>query len=332
VVCLYQRGGPSTGIPTRNEQGDLRMAIHAGQGDFPIIVFAPGAMEEYFYDTFDVFNLCDQYQVPAVILYDKYLASGFVSHEHFDTTSLKVDRGPRYSGDAAEYRRYEFNGTPVSPRSIPGEEGGIFWTSSDEHQPDGHITEGIGNRLAMMDKRMSKLTKLLEEYPEEKQVKVYGDNDADVAVISWGSNTGAIRDILDYAGDEIPATFKFLQMKLMNPFPVETVRAALEGVEKVICVEQNWSGQLAGLVQENTCIPVNVRVLKFDGRPFSYDEMLLGLQEAISNPRDRIVIADNAIRDEKTWGREEIQRMQEEKASRPEMKPTRVPLPPGYNR
>ncbi len=332
VVCLYQRGGPSTGIPTRTEQGDLRMAIHAGQGDFPMIVFAPGDIEEYFYDTYDIFNLCDQYQVPAVILYDKYLASGFISSKHFDTSEMTIDRGARYSKEAPQYMRYHFDGSPVSPRAVPGEEGGIFWTSSDEHQPDGHITEGTGNRMAMMHKRMSKLSLILEEYPAEKQVKVYGDPDADIAVISWGSNKGAIRDILTYAGDQQPAPFRFVQIRLMHPFPAEAVTTALRGADTVICVEQNWSAQLAGLVQEHTCIPVDERVLKFDGRPFSYDEMLLGLREAIELPRKRIVISNSGVRDEETWGQEEIERLQQEKARRPRQKPTSVPLPPGYNR
>ncbi|HKJ68991.1 MAG TPA: 2-oxoacid:acceptor oxidoreductase subunit alpha [bacterium] len=332
VVCLYQRGGPSTGIPTRTEQGDLRMAIHAGQGDFPMIVFAPGDMEEYFYGTYDIFNLCDQFQVPAVILYDKYLASGFISSERFDTSEMTIDRGSRYSLEAPQYMRYRFDGSPVSPRAIPGEEGGIFWTSSDEHQPDGHITEGVGNRMAMMHKRMSKLSMILEKYPTEKQVAVYGDPEADVAVVSWGSNKGAILDILDYADEQQPAPFRFVQIRLMHPFPGEAVTAALEGAETIICVEQNWSAQLAGLVQEHTCIPIDVRVLKFDGRPFSCDEMLLGLREAFERPRKRIVISNNGIRDEETWGREEIEQLQQEKARRPRQKPTSVPLPPGYNR
>ncbi len=106
VVCLYQRGGPSTGIPTRNEQGDLRMALHAGQGDFPVIVLAPGDIEEYFYDTFELFNLCDQFQVPGIILFEKYLASAFISSHQFNTNDLTINRGSRYREDMPNYMRY----------------------------------------------------------------------------------------------------------------------------------------------------------------------------------------------------------------------------------
>jgi len=332
VVCIYQRGGPSTGIPTRTEQGDLRMAIHAGQGDYPLIVLAPGDIEEYFYDTHEIFNLCDKYQIPAIMLYDKYLASSYVSSARFDESRLQVDRGSRYMPGTPNYQRYQFDGSVVSPRAIPGQEGGIFWTSTDEHQEDGHITEGTGNRLAMMHKRMSKLELILKHYPGEKQVRVFGDPSADTAIISWGSNKGAILDILEAEESVLPQAVRFIQVRLMHPFPTRALRKALEGAESVICVEQNWSAQLAGLVQEHTEIHVDSKVLKFDGRPFSYEEMVLGLTEAMTRPRDRIVISDNGIRDEATWGRQEVQELLREKKQRPKQKPTSVPLPPGYNR
>ncbi|MCF7805224.1 MAG: 2-oxoacid:acceptor oxidoreductase subunit alpha [Candidatus Marinimicrobia bacterium] len=332
VVCLYQRGGPSTGIPTRQEQGDLRMALHSGQGDYPAIVLAPGDAEEYFYDTHKIFNLCDRYQVPAVLLLDKHIGRSSVSIQPFDTSDLEVDRGPRFNTGEHEYQRYQFDGSPVSPRSIPGEEGGIFWTSSDEHQQDGHISEGIGNRMSMMHKRMSKLKLLLEEYPEDSQVKVFGNRDSDVAVISWGSNKGVLQDLLGSPASENQPDFRFIHLRLINPFPEQALQKALDGAETIIVLEQNWGAHLAGLLQEKLAKPVDVRILKFDGRPFSYDEASIGITDAIENPRERIVLTRGAIRDEETWGYEEVQNLLDERERRPRQRTPSVPLPPNYNR
>lgn len=332
VVCLYQRGGPSTGIPTRTEQGDLRKAIHAAHGDYPSIVLAPGDIDEYFYDTYEIFNLCDRYQVPATILYDKYLASGYMSTQPFDDSELTIDRGPRFQSGIEQYERYELNGSPVSPRSIPGEEGGIFWTSSDEHQQDGHISEGIGNRMAMQQKRMSKLHLILDEYPADEQVKVFGNPEGKAALITWGSNKGPFLDALEYSEIELFRDLRLIQIRLLHPFPANRLLHTLQDAKSIFVAEQNYTAQLAGLIQENIDVRVSSRLLKYDGRPFSYEEAVLGIEAAITNPQHRIIIAENGIRDESTWGLEEMRRLEKEKAARPTQRPTSVPLPPNYNR
>jgi hypothetical protein len=106
----------------------------------------------------------------------------------------------------------------------------------------------------------------------------------------------------------------------------------LAGSSKLVCYEQNWQGELAGLIQENLLQKVHHRVLKFDGRPFSYEEALVALQQALDTPYERIVLSDGAIRDETTWGYQEVQRLVEERKQRPKQPKTSAPLPPGYNR
>ena len=160
VVLLWQRGGPSTGLPTRQEQADLRFALQPGQGEFPCIVVAPGDVPETAEDCFEAFNWADRYQVPVVVLADKHLSTSFWTLDQLSFEGWKIDRGPLAALGAAPRRRPAANGQAgndrtggdgylryaltedgVSPRALPGQEGGIFWSTSDEHDPRGHITE-----------------------------------------------------------------------------------------------------------------------------------------------------------------------------------------------
>ncbi|TME24582.1 MAG: hypothetical protein E6I68_04820 [Chloroflexi bacterium] len=157
VVFLWQRGGPSTGLPTRTEQADLQFALHPAHGDFPHIVIASGDIEEAFVDSFESFNWADRYQVPVIVLLEKFLASSLFTSDRLDTSKLKIDRGLVYQPVSPEkngYRRHAITPDGISPRALPGTAGGIFSTTSDEHDPEGHITEGIENRITMMRKRM----------------------------------------------------------------------------------------------------------------------------------------------------------------------------------
>src|SRR5438045_1301886 len=136
VVFLWQRGGPSTGLPTRSEQADLQFALHPAHGDFPHLVVAPGDLEEAFYHSFESFNWADRYQVPVLVLLDKFLASSFFTVGKIDLSRLRIDRGLVYqpaTPDRDGYRRHALTANGISPRSVPGTAGGIFSTTSDEH-------------------------------------------------------------------------------------------------------------------------------------------------------------------------------------------------------
>ena len=335
VVVLYQRGGPSTGLPTRWEQGDLNFALHAGQGDIPRIVMASGDIEESFYDTFDAFNYADRYQLPVILLVDKHLASSIHTLAPFRTSHLKIDRGQIFSANGnsnGDYFRYAFSETGISPRAIPGHPGGIFWATTDEHDPRGHITEGIGNRLEMMQKRMGKMALAAREIPEEKKFRLVGASGGKtpVLIVAWGSTKGAILDALRGL-DPQHQNYSFLQIRMMRPFPTEPVKALLASAGKVICFDGNYSGQLADLIRAETGLMVHHRVVKYDGRPFSEDEVVTAIQAAVADGGERMIVSEGQVVSPE-YGLDQFEQMLKLRRKHPKMTAPMVPLPPGYNR
>lgn len=294
VVILYQRTGPSTGLPTRTEQGDLQFVLHAGHGEFPRMAIAPGDVVECFHDTFDAFNYAERFQMPVVVIVDKFLASSYRTVPLFDTRDLKIDRGQILTeSDLAgkgPYKRYEFTPLGVSPRSLPGTRGGIFHTTGDEHDELGHITENSENRIKMMQKRMHKLQLAAELIPNEKKVNFFGPTQADVTLVGWGSTKGSIIDgMADLEADAIRCNF--LQIRVMSPFPTEIVTKFLSNAKRKILIENNYTGQLGALIREHTGIAMDYKVLKYNGRPFSQNEVYEGVKEAIKNGVKEVVMA-----------------------------------------
>jgi 2-oxoglutarate ferredoxin oxidoreductase subunit alpha len=277
VVTLYSRGGPSTGLPTRHEQGDLRFALHAGHGEFPRLVLASGDLEEAFYDTVRAFNYSEMYQTPVIHMVDKALANSDSTLPMFDANRVKINRGLLVKGavtDAVngEIRRFRAAPNGISPRPPLGTKGGVYWHTGDEHDELGHISEDPTNRDMMMEKRMGKLDVAAREIPMEDRVNFFGPEVADITVVSWGSTKGAILDAMEWLkADGI--TVNFLQIRLINPFPTEYVASVLSKAKKVVGVEQNFSAQLIGIVREKTCIPVEQLVVKYNGRPMSCEEI-----------------------------------------------------------
>lgn len=294
VVILYQRAGPSTGLPTRTEQGDLQFVLHAGHGEFPRIALAPGDVVECFYDTFDAFNYAERFQMPVIVIADKFLASSYRTVPIFDTSHLQIDRGQILSeSDLAArslYKRYEHTPLGVSPRSLPGTRGGIFHTTGDEHDEFGHITENSENRVKMMQKRMHKLQLAAEAISDSKKVNFFGPKQADVTIVGWGSTKGPILDsIQDLEVDGIRCNF--LQVRYMSPFPTGLITKYLSNAKRRVLVEGNYSGQLGALIREHTGITMNSKILKYNGRPFSQNEVYEGVREAIKNGVKEVVMA-----------------------------------------
>ena len=314
VLVLYQRGGPSTGMPTRQEQGDLQFALHPAQGDFPHIVTAPGDLRESYQDIFSAFNWAERYQMPIIVLSDKKLASVYTTIDKLELKYDKIDRGERFTGsewtavdakgpndsanghngngkaaDVKEYLRYALTKDGISPRSRPGIPGGRFWVTSDEHDPDGHITEGVEMRMAMMHKRMGKLALVQKAIPQDQQYALHGPADAELTVVAWGSTKGTILDairVLEAQGKKI----NFLQCRLMKPFPAEAVGNILRKAKHIVSMEENYSGQLASLVTEHTGILIKDRINKYDGRPFSEDEVVRALANAYAGGKIEPVV------------------------------------------
>ncbi len=308
VLIMYQRGGPSTGLPTRQEQGDLQFVLHPTQGDFPHVVIAPGDLNDAYQDTFSAFNWAERYQMPVIVLSDKKLAAAYVTLDELELQYPEIDRGKTFTGsewtpaatngeglvrthanghdenghgDAKEYLRYALAEDGISPRSRPGLKGGRFWSTSDEHDPDGHITEGVEMRMAMMEKRMGKLDLLLQAIPADQRCKLWGPADADLTVVGWGSTKGTIQDAIAVLAEQ-GMKVNYLQVRLMKPFPVADVTKYVTQAKELVLVEENYSGQLGQVIREHTGVKIEQRILKFDGRPLSEDELVRELGKVLA--------------------------------------------------
>ncbi len=292
VVCLYQRGGPSTGLPTRGGQTDLRLALQPGHGEFPHIVVAPGDLQECFDLTFEAFNWGDEYQLPVVVLLDRHLANSNWSVDGLEVDHLQVRSGPRYDplNGNGKFERHAVTESGVSARSVPGEAGGEFVTTSDEHTTYGKISESIENRMEQMEKRMRKLDTIAAEVPDHHRFELHGDPEADFTVVAWGSTKGAIRDALASLGRR-GISANYLQLRMLRPFPTEGVARVLGQAKNLILVEDNFTGQLGRLISAETGITIENRVLKYDGRPFSQTEVEHGVERHTAGGVGRLVLS-----------------------------------------
>jgi 2-oxoglutarate/2-oxoacid ferredoxin oxidoreductase subunit alpha len=301
VITQYSRGGPSTGQPTRHEQGDLKFVLSASHGEFPRIVLCSGDIEECFYDATRIFNYAERFQMPAIHLIDKSLANNSATIPPLRSDMVPIQRGKLINDGQGlgngEYHRFEFSDDGVSPRAALGMPGYRFWNSGDEHDTMGHIEEDPDNRIKMMTKRMTKLETAAHEIPEEEKFNFFRSDkkQADATIVSWGSTKGAILDamrVLDKDGIGV----EFLQIRLASPFPIESVREKLADAKLVIDIEQNYSGQMAAVIAEKTMIDIPNKILKFNGRPMSQDEIYQGVRQIISNPSQnrRVVLTHGA--------------------------------------
>ncbi len=281
VVVEAQRGGPSTGLPTRTEQGDLLFVINASQGEFPRIVLAPGTVEECFEAGWRAFNLAERYQCPVIILSDQFLASSLrtLDKEAIDFATVSIDRGKFLSAEDLErlegdYRRFAFTESGISPRAAPGHPKAVYAASSDEHDEYGHITEEIENRRRMMDKRMRKLAAAAREVRPPKR---YGPEQADLTLLCWGSSYGPCREavnLLNSNGDRA----NLIHFTDLWPFPEGEAERMLRACRHTVAVEQNYTSQLARLIRMSTGLSLDRSINKYDGRPFSPEDIVAALQ------------------------------------------------------
>jgi 2-oxoglutarate ferredoxin oxidoreductase subunit alpha len=275
VIGLGMRPGPATGFPTRTEQGDLLFALHAGHGEFPRVLFAPGTPEQAFYLTNKAFDLAEKYQVPALILFDQYLADSLVTCERLDFSKL-YPPDSRLRGDtiaeSGTYRRYAFTPSGVSPLAVPGNGLSLVVADSDEHDQDGHITEDGQTRIQMTDKRLLRKLPLLRQ--EISPPKLLGDPTADVVLVGWGSTYGPLTEaVREFAGRSVA----LLHFSQLSPFPgTETLDylGLLRQAKSTICVENNATGQFARLLQAETGFRCHHQIHRYDGRPFTVDGLV----------------------------------------------------------
>jgi 2-oxoglutarate ferredoxin oxidoreductase subunit alpha len=271
VVTLYMRSGPSTGMPTRSEQGDLLFALHAGHGDFPRFLLASGDFGELIEDAAWAQNLAEVYQTPVIHLVDKALAVATGTIRLPDLSALPVARGalltaPLEPTPGHTFARYKVTDSGVSPRAPFGLKGHIYYCTGDEHDEYGHITEDPSTRDGMMAKRRRKLELAAREIPAGRKTTYTGPKDPDLLIVAWGSSKGAVlhaRATLEAAGKSVA----FLQVRLIHPFPSQDVAAAIGRAKTWACLEANEDGQLADVIAMRTGKLAPHRLCKTNGRP-----------------------------------------------------------------
>ncbi|MCF6461312.1 2-oxoacid:acceptor oxidoreductase subunit alpha [Clostridium sp. Cult3] len=280
VVINVQRPGPATGFPTRTEQGDLRFMIHAGHGEFPRMIMALRSPEDAFYQTARAFNIAEKYQIPVLLMSDQYLADSMTTQKPFDFRKIQIER--YISGEEAvtdeEYKRYKFTENGISPRILPGKvPGQVVLVDSDEHDEWGNITESDEIRTKMVDKRLKKFESLKEEVEEPWLI---GDEKPKNLIVSWGSTYGAVREAVEKLIGE-GVSIGALVFGDIWPLPTNRLLELKDTAKKIIDVEQNATGQLDSLIREEALIKSTHKILKYDGRPFSGDELYARLKEVL---------------------------------------------------
>ena len=285
VITFYQRSGPSTGLPTRHGQDDLLCAINSGVGEFPRIVYASGNVSDSFYDTANVFNYADVFQVPVIHMMDKFIASSVTTCQRFDETKVNIDRGKLlHEPPSNPYKRFEHTADGLSPRSKIGLENGIFWNTGDESDVEGHISEDPVNRVEMMDKRQSRLDYILEKIPESEQIVKHFDGE--FCVVSWGSTQGPILDAIDMLKNE-GINIGFVEIKLLHPFPKELLKKSFSNSKTIIDVEANYTGQLGSIIKQNLEKDPDYYILKYTGRPMTCTELYDTLKKIVNNNAEK---------------------------------------------
>jgi 2-oxoglutarate ferredoxin oxidoreductase subunit alpha len=270
VVVESQRPGPSTGLPTMTEQGDLLFVLNASQGEFPRMIVAPGDVTECFEAGLNSFNFAEKYQLPVIVLLDKYLSEGNTTTEMFSYKNFKLERGKLLVKPTKNYLRYAFTSDGISPRVLPGSLGTVYKANGDEHNEKGVSEESEENRKKMMDKRMKKLELLKKEIPEPK---LYGNKNAKITLIAWGSTKGIVLEALkQLQKQKIKANF--LHYVFIYPFKEKRLLQLLKKSKKVLLIENNKTSQLGKIIAQETGIQIKDKLLKYTGRQFFPHEIV----------------------------------------------------------
>jgi 2-oxoglutarate ferredoxin oxidoreductase subunit alpha len=274
VIALAQRPGPATGLPTRTEQGELLFALHAGHGEFPRVIFAPGTPEQAVHLTNKAFDLAEKYQIPAFVLTDQYLADSSWSYDTLDLEKMRnVDY--RVRGDAfralSTYKRHAFTQSGISPFGVPGDAPHLVVTDSDEHDEEGHIIEDAETRRRMVEKRLLKKLPLIKA--EIDPPSFHGSDKPEVVIVGWGSTYGVMKEAAEGLSARNIAMLHFSEL---YPFPGTEkfdYLALLRKAKLTICIENNAMGKFASLMRSETGYAFGAQILKYDGRPWTVDAL-----------------------------------------------------------
>jgi 2-oxoglutarate/2-oxoacid ferredoxin oxidoreductase subunit alpha len=284
VICEMQRPGPATGFPTRTEQSDLLFVIHGGHGEFPRVVLTPGTPEQAFMAVNKAFDLAEKYQIPAFIQGDQYLADCEWTGPGFDFGRLSYhDYRLRSQAlrEVQDYRRYALTENGISPLAVPGESEHLVVVDSDEHDEDGHIVEDGATRIRMVEKRLLKKLALLRG--EISPPELYGAEKPETVLIGYGSTHGVMKEAVDIL--EKKRSIAMLHFSEIYPFPPTDAfdyLHLLRGARHTLCVELNATGQFARLLRAETGFVCSGRINRYDGRPFTTDELMAEVQARLA--------------------------------------------------
>ena len=274
VIVVAQRPGPSTGLPTRTEQADLNFVIHAGHGEFPRAILAPGHPAQAVHLMSKAFNLADKYQTPVIVLGDQHFNDAYFTVDELDLRAIKIERGQILNASDLpsphEYSRYMAAESGISPRILPGQTKAVLYADSDEHTEEGHITESATVRNQMMRKRMRKLEGIGREIgPPE----IYPSGQAELVLLGWGSTDGVLKETVDILNQKNMAA-QMIHYSELFPFNQQHIDTAALKKANIFAVENNYTGQFADFFSQSTGLPVYQRILKYDGRPFTPGEII----------------------------------------------------------
>lgn len=272
VVVEVQRGGPSTGLPTKTEQGDLFQVLGAGQGDFPKVILAPNTVTDAFYATAEAFNLSEKYQIPVILMSDLLLSEHQETVEDLDL-EVPIERGlwavPQTEPLQGYFPRYADSDTGVSPRSVPGQEGMMFVSASDEHDEKSNLISDVHTdpvkRVKMMNKRMRKMESALKDF---KPSLIEGPAEAELTLVGWGSTYTMMKHLMNHFNRGGVAKINLLCLRYLHPFPAREIEESLKSARRVMALEVNFTGQLCRLIRMETGFEIREKLLKYDGEPF----------------------------------------------------------------
>lgn len=274
VIMMGQRTGPSTGLPTYTAQGDLHFILNAGQGEFPRFVVSPGDAEDAYYWSGVALNMAWKYQVPAFILSDKSVSEGLYSFDISAAGEVKEEAAALWDGQG-KYSRYKYTESGVSPLAYPPQKGQVIKADGYGHDELGITTEDPKVTVEMADKRLLKGEALASEMTNYETVKVHGNSSSKTALLCWGSNKGVCIETAERLG------LKVVQVLVLSPFPAGRLKEALKDTKRVMAVECNSTAQLARLAGFYG-IGVDETILKYDGRPFSLEDLVAELGRALA--------------------------------------------------
>lgn len=288
VIVDSQRSGPSTGLPTKYEQSDLQHMIYGTHGEIPRIVVCPATIEDAFYVAAEAFNLAEQYQCPVFISLDLGFSMNKTTVPTIDAKRVKINRGKLLTPEQVKqleeniFKRYRLTDDGISPRTIPGVEGGVHTANSNEHSEDGYITEDPEIRNKMMEKRMGKVKNAKMETP------YYSTNeDAEVLVVGMGSTYGVIQEAIELL-EKDGISVGHIQIQQLFPLPEQELQKLFKD-KKIITVESNFNGQLLNLLKQHFPIHNNATAItQYDGNPFTVKRVYNELKELVNKGADLV--------------------------------------------